>query len=99
MVLRLRITHRAASEIERAQAWWCVNRPAAPLAFSDDFKAAMSLLSNQSGIGVKIGNRRLKGVCRLHLGRVRYFVYYRVKGDELVVLSVWHSSRRSAPSL
>ena len=59
----------------------------------------MSLLSNQSGIGVKIGNTRLQGVRRLHLGRVRYFVYYRVKGAELVVLSVWHSSRRSAPSL
>ena len=99
MVLRLRITHRAASEIERAQAWWYVNRPAAPLAFSDDFKAAMSLLSNQRGVGVKIANTRLQGVRRLHLGRVRYFVYYRVKGDELVVLSVWHSSRRSAPSL
>ena len=59
----------------------------------------MSLLSNQSGVGVKIGNTRLQGVRRLHLGRVRYFVYYRVKDNELVVLSVWHSSRRSAPTL
>ena len=59
----------------------------------------MSLLSNQGGAGVKIANTRLLGIRRLHLGRVRYFVYYRVKGDELVVLSVWHSSRRSAPSL
>ena len=99
MALRLRITGRAASEVERADEWWCTNRPSAPRAFREDLKAALDLLLKQAGVGVKVGNARLDGIRRLHLARVRYFVYYRVNGDELVVLSVWHSSRRAGPSL
>ena len=99
MALLLRVTSRAASEIERAEKWWGENRPSAPLAVREDLKAAFALLLQQPGVGVKVGNTRLSGVRRLHLGRVRYFVYYRVKGDALVVLSVWHSSRRAGPSL
>jgi plasmid stabilization system protein ParE len=86
MALRLRIAHRAASEIERAERWWLENRP------------SFVLLLLRPGTGVKVGNARLKGVRRLHLGRVRYFVSRRVRDNELVVLSLWHSSRRE-PSL
>jgi plasmid stabilization system protein ParE len=98
MALGLRIAHRAAFEIERAERWWLENRPAAPGAFRADLKGAFVLLLRQPGTGVTVGNTRLKGVRRLHLGRIRYFVYYRVRDNELVVLSVWHSSRRK-PSL
>jgi hypothetical protein len=43
--LRLRVTARAAREIERADAWWQENRSAAPRALRDDLKAAFNLLS------------------------------------------------------
>ena len=95
----LRIARRAASEIERAERWWLENRPGAPDAFRADLKGAFILLVRQPGVGVKVGNTRLSGVRRLHLGRIRYFVYYRVMNDELVVLSVWHSSRGKGPSI
>ena len=95
----LRIARRAASEIERAERWWLENRPSAPDAFRADLKGAFILLVRQPGVGVKVGNTRLSGVRRLHLGRIRYFVYYRVMNDELVVLSVWHSSRGKGPSI
>ena len=36
---------------------------------------------------------------RLHLGRIRYFVYYQLRGDALVVLSVWHTNRGNVPAL
>ena len=99
MALLLRITSRAASEIERAEKWWVENRPSAPHALREDIKAGFALLLQQPGVGVKVGNTRLSGVRRLHLGRIRYFVYYRVNSEQLVVLSVWHSSRRAGPSL
>ncbi len=73
MALLLRIASRAASEIERAEKWWVENRPSAPLAVREDFKAAFALLLQQPGVGVKVGNTRLSGVRRLHLGRIRYF--------------------------
>ncbi|WP_184297324.1 type II toxin-antitoxin system RelE/ParE family toxin [Paucibacter oligotrophus] len=99
MALQLRITFRAAAQIERANRWWLANRLAAPDAFVDDLRVAFHLLLRQPGIGTKVANARIEGVRRLHLGRVRYYVFYRVKDGELVVLSVWHSSRGSAPAL
>jgi plasmid stabilization system protein ParE len=100
MAMELRIARRAVSEIERAELWLAENRPSAPGAFRTDLGGAFTLLTRQPGVGVKVGNTRLAGVRRLHLGRIRYFVYYRVQGnDELVILSVWHSSRGKGPSL
>lgn len=99
MALVLRITRRAASEIERADQWWRENRLAAPDAFRADLHGAFALLLGQPGVGAKVGNARLGGVRRLHLGRIRYFVYYQVRQEELVVLSVWHSSRGKRPAV
>ena len=86
-------------EIERAEDWWQENRPAAPGAFRADLQGAFTLLLLQPGVGVKVGNTRLAGVRRVHLGRIRYFVYYQLRPNELVVLSVWNSSRGKSPAL
>ena len=99
MPLALRIARRAVTEIERAELWWRENRPAAPEAFRADIYGAFTLLVRQPGVGAKVGNSKLSGVRRLHLGRIRYFVYYQPRGDELVVLSVWHSNRGKGPAL
>ncbi len=99
MAIGVRIARRAAFEIERAERWWVENRPAAPDAFRADLKGAFTLLARQPGVGVKVGNTRLSGVRRLHLGRIRYFVYYRVRNEELVVLAVWNSNRGKVPTL
>ena len=98
-MLQLQITLRAAAQIEKANRWWLENRLAAPEAFIDDLQAAFHLLARQPGIGSKVVNARAAGVRRLHLGRVHYFVLYRVKGEELVVLAVWHSSRAGKPAV
>jgi len=94
VTLRLRVSVRAAAEIERADAWWRENRPGAPGALREDLKASFKLLLRQPGIGARVSNARLVGARRLHLGRIRYFLYYRVKKEELTVLSLWHASRR-----
>lgn len=99
MTLRLRITARAATEIGRADTWWRENRLAAANALREDLKAAFNLLPQKPGVGVKVAGAHLSGTRRLHLGRIRYFVFYRVKGEELIVLSVWHSSRGRGPSI
>ena len=97
MTVRLRITTRAAGEIERAAAWWQQNRLAALGALREDLRSALDLLLQQPGVGVKVAGMRLLGARRLHLDRIRYFIYYRVKRDELVILSFWHSSRGREP--
>lgn len=99
MTLRLRITARAAREIERADAWWRENRLSVPGAFRDDLKGAFNLLLQQPGVGTQVVMARLPGTRRLYLKRIRYSLYYRIQGDDLFVLSVWHASRGSGPSI
>ena len=60
---------------------------------------ALALLAQQPGIGTAYEGARAKGVRRLLVGRIRYFIYYHVTTDTLAVLAVWHVSRGKQPSL
>jgi plasmid stabilization system protein ParE len=98
-VLRVEITRRAAAQIESAVSWWNDNRLAAPDAIPIDLEEALSLLVQQPGIGARSKTPRYPDLRRLYLSRVKYHVYYRVTGERLVVLALWHSSRGSGPLL
>jgi plasmid stabilization system protein ParE len=93
--LLVRIKPRAEREIEAAADWWARNRPAAPGAVLADLKGALSLLAKEPGIGSKVLTPRQDVVRRLYLRRIRYFLYYRVQGNVLEVVSFWHESRGS----
>lgn len=97
--MHVRVTKRAQAQIDQAATWWDDNRPRAPEAFDDDLSEAFSLLSIEPGIGVPVTNSRTPNVRRLHLVRIRYFLYYRVRGDEVQVLGIWHTSRGSDPGV
>ncbi|HEV6965056.1 type II toxin-antitoxin system RelE/ParE family toxin [Roseateles sp.] len=99
MTLRLRITVRAADEIERASLWWQENRPAAPYAVHEDLERTLRILAVQPGIGQRVANARLNGVRRIHIDRVHHHVYYRVQPGELIVLRFWPSQRLKQPSV
>lgn len=75
------------------------NRPTAPGAVRKDMEAALALLVEEPGIGTKIETTRMDAVRRLYLTRVRYFLYYRVRGKFLEVVAFWHSSRESGPPI
>ena len=98
-MLRVEVTPRAAAQIESAATWWAENRPAAPDAIRVDLEDALSLLARQPGIGARSKSSRYPDLRRLHLARVRYHVYYRVAGEKLFVLALWHASRGSGPVL
>lgn len=97
MNLSARFTKRAAGEVERADAWWRENRPAVPGAIRDDLASALELLSAQPGIGRSVENAKLAGTRRIQLDRVGYHLYFRLDGDELVVLAFWHAQRGNEP--
>lgn len=99
MTLRVKVSARAASQIDKAAEWWAENRPAAPGAIRADIGEALALLAQQPGIGTKYEGARTPGVRRLLVGRVRYFIYYRARLDTIEVLAVWHGSRGMQPSL
>ena len=60
---------------------------------------ALALLAQQPGFGTPYEGARTKSVRRLLVGRIRYFIYYRVTPDALEVLAVWHVSRNKQPAL
>lgn len=94
MQLRLRVSARAASEIERAEQWWRQNRPAAPDALREDLAGVFRVLTRRPGIGVRVASARLASVRRVTLGRIRYYVYYSVRESDVIILAFWHTSRR-----
>jgi plasmid stabilization system protein ParE len=64
-----------------------------------DVEAAVALLVEEPGIGTRVETPRPDIVRRLFLPRVKYFIYYRVRGRMLEVVAFWHSSRGKGPSL
>ena len=99
--LRWTLTPRAAREISAASAWWEANRSKAPAAFDEDLQQALYTITTRPGVGTQARSAKLPGVRRVHLHRVRYYLYYRLSpsADEIVVLSLWHMSRGAEPRL
>jgi plasmid stabilization system protein ParE len=97
MALRVKISAQEAAQTRRAADWWLHNRSAAPGAVAKDVGESIALLAEQSGIGAKYEGARTPGVRRLFLGRIGYFLYYRVHDGTLEVLALWHASRGEQP--
>lgn len=99
MALELFISRRAAREIDRIAGWWAANRPAAPGAVRKDLETAFALLIEQPSMGGEVTQASSADIRRFHVDRIRYWVYYRVRGKRLEVVSVWHSSRGTGPAV
>ncbi|MEQ1761496.1 MAG: type II toxin-antitoxin system RelE/ParE family toxin [Vicinamibacterales bacterium] len=99
--LRVEVSDVAANQIRAAEAWWRVNRPKAPNAVREEVERGSALLAAQPDIGERARGVTLDGVRRIHLRRIRYFVYYRLseKPNQLDVLGFWHSSRHDDPPI
>ena len=98
-MLPVQITRRASAQIGEAASWWFENRPAARGALKEELNHACDLISHQPEVGARAANVKLAGVRRIHLSRVRYFLYYRVHATRIEILALWHSSRGQGPNL
>ena len=67
----------------------------------ENFDSALNLIAIQLKVGAKVKNAKLTGVRRIHLSRVHYYLYYRIKRTppSIEVLALWHTSRGSEPNL
>jgi plasmid stabilization system protein ParE len=99
--LPIRIVLSAANQITEASAWWDANRPKAPDVFREEIERALELISIQPLIGAKAGNITLAGVLRIHLSRIHYHLYYRIRESPkaVEVLALLHTSRGSGPKV
>ena len=99
MALSYVIKARAQREITQAAAWWAENRPAAPGAIRKEVTASLTVLVLQPGIGEKVETGRPIQVRRYLLNKSQRWLYYRVKGNVLEVLSLWGVEREHGPKL
>lgn len=97
--LRIQVSPQAFAQIEEAAEWWTRNRPAAPGAIRQDVADILNVLVHQPGIGMPTRRGRIKGLRRVNLDRVHYYLYYRVSEGVLEVLAFWHTSRGRPPRI
>lgn len=99
--LSVRITALAARQIRAAEAWWRVNRMAAPNAIREELQRAFALIASQPQAGGRAENVRLPDVRRIYLARIKYHVYYHVLvvPECVEVLAFWHVRRGDAPPI
>ena len=97
--LEIDISDLAKGQIRTAEEWWRLNRPNVPNAIREDLERAASLISMQPEIGARAVNVSLPDVRRLHLARVRYYLYYWIRTDpeRIELLAFWHESRGRNP--
>lgn len=97
--LKVVFTDDARLHVAGIKAWWAANRKTAPDLFAHELERALGELAEAPTLGSTSEDPRLRDVRRLLLPRTRYHVYYRVAGDTMAVLAVWHAQRGSGPRL
>jgi hypothetical protein len=99
--LPVEVSDEAAGQIRVAEAWWRANRPKAPNAIREELERASALITVQPDIGARAREITLEGVRRIHLRRIRYYLYYRITETpkQIEVLGFWHSSRGDEPPI
>jgi plasmid stabilization system protein ParE len=88
--MKVRLAPRALSEAERLKTWWLKNRPLAPDLFDEEIAAAVERIAATS-----FG----RTVRRVLMPRTENLVYYVVRDNDVVVLSVWGAPRTKGPKL
>ncbi len=101
MTYRIRVSLRAARQIEEVADWWSESRSDAPFLFSDEIERGFLALTSFPRAGESVDHPRIANLCRILLSPVRYHLYYTVaENDEIVeILELWHTSRGEAPKL
>jgi plasmid stabilization system protein ParE len=98
---RLVVAARARVAIRRVDAWWKLNRGAAPRLFEEELAAAFELIANTPRAGKEWPSMRLPAVRRWLLSKTQYHVYYTLDDDEAVAIvrMVWYAGRGRGPRL
>ena len=97
--MKFRLTPRALSEAERMQSWWREDRPDSPALFDDELADAIDRICTKPGIGTLFPASVGPTVRRVLMPTTQNHVYYAVRENEVVVLSVWGVPRERGPKL
>jgi hypothetical protein len=99
--LHVEVSDLAAGQIRLAEAWWRIHRSKAPNAIREELERVSALIAVRPDIGALARGIALQGVRRIHMRRIRYYLYYRIgeMPNQVDILGFWHSSRRDEPPI
>ena len=85
---------RAAEDAATIETWWRANRTSAPELFVRELETTLALVASSPTLGVLAAREEaFPGVRRVLMRRTRYHLYYRLVGQTLEVLAIWHTAR------
>jgi len=96
MSMEILITERAKREIRSTSQWW--REHGAGPAFHTELERVLATLQEMPHLGQPCA-RCPPGTRRVLLSRTKNHLYYRIEGNCIEVLSVWHTSRGQGPAL
>ena len=98
--MKLRLSDGAQRDIETIDAWWREHRPASPLLFRDELRAAIEQIEShpESGAAYLAAKKPYR---RVVLPRSKYLLYYEYDKATgvLAVASIWGARRGTDPEL
>lgn len=97
--MTVRTTRTADVQIAAVDGWWRSNREKAPDLFFDELADAFALIEAAPELGRPWTSTEVPGVRRVVMRATRYHVYYRLDGEDVVVLAVWSAVRGRGPRL
>jgi len=92
--MQLRWLRRALSNLEAEAAYIATDDPVAASLVVQRVLSAVDALADQPGLG-RPG--RIPGTRELVVSKTRYVVPYRVRGDTVEILRLFHTSRQPPP--
>jgi plasmid stabilization system protein ParE len=92
--LRVVLSIDARRQLVVADDWWLENRADTDFTVDSEFEDTLVILSRNPALGMTAAGRP-KGQRRWLLRRVSYWIYYRVRENELQIVNVRHASRRA----
>lgn len=95
--MKVELSDEAQVQVQRIDAWWRENRPAASDLFADELEQALRALEGAPGLGVRYEPR--PGVRRLLLRQTHYHLYFLEEQERVHVLAVWSAFRGRGPGL
>ncbi len=96
--MKYRLAPRADREAERIARWWRDHRPAAPDLFLTELDQTLALVTTAPALGEIFGSIDQLAVHRVLLERTRFYAYYVVEQD-VVVIAIWSALRGRPPRL
>jgi plasmid stabilization system protein ParE len=96
--VKVELSEEARGQVRAIDAWWRVNRPAAPDLFARELAQALSVLEQTPTLGTRYEGGS-KTVRRLLLRRSHHHLYFDEQAEQLFVVAVWSAHRGRGPNL